>query len=187
MSPARASHAWIRELARPYLRGYRARAAAGRSLSGYWFLSASKTSPQISRAGRRAITPESGYFVGYLLEAGEFSFLKPEPPESLVFAFVRPVGSPLHCRLVADPQSLLHGTFEYIRWLTHRPPRFEFYTREPIALVRHTSMRDWPREKREHFSRNFFIETLAWLVRSGLVKKLLAETAVESRARSPRR
>jgi hypothetical protein len=30
-------------------------------------------------------------------------------------------------------------------------------------------MREWPPEKYQHFSGNFFIETLAWLVRSGLV------------------
>ncbi len=42
-------------------------------------------------------------------------------------------------------------------------------------MVRHQSMRDWPPEKYEHFSRNFFIETLAWLVRSGTVRKLFAE------------
>jgi hypothetical protein len=33
-------------------------------------------------------------------------------------------------------------------------------------------MTEWPPEKYQHFSGNFFIETLAWLVRSGLVKKL---------------
>ena len=36
-------------------------------------------------------------------------------------------------------------------------------------------MAAWPPEKREHLSRNFFIETLAWLVRSGLVRKLKEE------------
>lgn len=45
-------------------------------------------------------------------------------------------------------------------------------------MARHTSMKSWPTEKREHLSRNFFIETLAWLVRSGLVRKLCEETAV---------
>lgn len=33
-------------------------------------------------------------------------------------------------------------------------------------------MKDWGTAKREHLSKNFFIETLAWLVRSGLVRKL---------------
>ena len=45
-------------------------------------------------------------------------------------------------------------------------------------MARHASMEDWPPEKRKHLSRNFFIETLAWLVRSGLVRKLREEAAV---------
>ena len=40
---------------------------------------------------------------------------------------------------------------------------------------------DWPPEKHEHYSRNFFIETLAWLVRSGLVRRLLQETSRTSK------
>jgi len=69
----------------------------------------------------------------------------------------------------------MRKTFHYIRWLTHRPPRFAFFDREIAAMVRHNSMRDWPPNKYQHFSRNFFIETLAWLVRSGLVGKLREE------------
>lgn len=44
-------------------------------------------------------------------------------------------------------------------------------------MARHASMKDWPTAKREHLSRNFFIETLCWLVRSGLVRKLREEAA----------
>ncbi len=32
-------------------------------------------------------------------------------------------------------------------------------------MVRHTSMKSWPDAERARMSRNFFIETLAWLVR----------------------
>jgi len=70
----------------------------------------------------------------------------------------------------------MQKTFEYIRWLTHRPPRFVFHDGESAAMARHVTMRDWPVDKREHLSRNFFIETLAWLVRSGIVRRLLAES-----------
>jgi hypothetical protein len=101
----------------------------------------------------------------------------------LVFAFVRPVGGPAHRRLVGGRESLLRQTSSYIRWLTHRPPRFAFYDHELAAMVRHLSMRDWPRDKYEHYSRNFFIETLAWLGRSGLVRKLLAERLPRAAAR----
>jgi len=67
---------------------------------------------------------------------------------------------------------LLRKTFEYVRWLTHRPPRFVFHAVELAAMTRHASMRGWPTDKWEHLSRNFFIETLCWLVRSGLVRRL---------------
>ena len=118
-----------------------------------------------------------GFFVGYLVGPGEYVFLKPVPPECVVFAFVAPVGGSAHRRLVRQPGSLLRKTFEYIRWLTHRPPLFVFFDRELAAMVRHLSMRDWPRGKRRHLSRNFFIETLSWLVRSGLVRKLAEEAS----------
>ena len=113
--------------------------------------------------------------MGYLVAADDFAFLAPETPECLAFVYLRPLGGSLHRRLVRRPQSLLRRTFDYIRWLTHRPPRFVFYSDQLAAMVRHLSMRGWPRAKYEHFSRNFFIETLAWLVRSGLVGRLLAE------------
>lgn len=122
--------------------------------------------------------PEVGFFVGYLQEnSAKYSFLRPEPPECLIFASVSPTRSDLHRELVREPGSLFRKTFEYIRWLTHRPPRFVFHENEEAAMARHTSMKDWPAAKREHLSRNFFIETLCWLVRSGLVRKLHEEAA----------
>jgi hypothetical protein len=87
----------------------------------------------------------------------------------------------LHKELVAREDSLLRKTAEYIGWLTHRPPRFAFFEDRDVVLVRHFSMRSWPEAKYQHYSRNFFIETLAWLVRSGLVAKLRGEeTGAES-------
>jgi len=161
---------WIRPLAAPYLRGFRARAQRRGSLRGYWF-----------EALRSRASARCGFFVGYLIAPDDFAFLEPQPPECLVFAYVAPAGSALHRRLVRAPQSLLRKTFAYIRCLTHRPPRFAFFEDHLPAMVRHRSMQDWPGEKHEHFSRNFFIETCAWLVRSGLVQKLLAETAAPRR------
>jgi hypothetical protein len=160
---------WIVPLAEPYLRGYQPVAERTASLVGYRFLA----QPPAAPGKRRPKSPSlSGFFVGYLHSAEDFSFLRPDPPECLVFWFVKPVGGALHRRLVTQPQSLARHTTEYIRWLTHRPPRFEFYDRERSTLVRHDSMQSWPREKHEHLSRNFFIETMAWLVRSGLVRHL---------------
>lgn len=133
-----------------------------------------KISPRM-KAGQ----PQIRFFVGYLEDSAGFEFLVPQPPECLVFASIEPVAGAAHAHLVGDEKSLFRHTDEYIRWLTHRPPRFQFFPSERAALIRHFSMREWPPTKWGHFSRNFFIETLAWLVRSGLVKKLLAEAPKE--------
>ncbi len=176
------SVAWIRELAAPYLKDYEAELAREDGLEGYWFLangvaagpSSGKKLPRRPSIRERAV----GFFVGYLNgEDGKYSFLHPDPPECLVFAWIAPSQSPLHEKLVRQPGSLVRKTFEYIRWLTHRPPRFVFHEAEAAAMARHTSMKSWQPEKRTHLSRNFFIETLAWLVRSGLVRKLREEGA----------
>jgi hypothetical protein len=169
----------IRELAQPYLRGFRPVAQPAGGLRGYWFLRP-KTGEVLGqrRFSALAVLPPQaiGFFTGFLLEEVTCPYLQTQPPEAIVFAFVHPVGSPLHQRLVAADDSLFRNTYSYIRWLTHRPPRFELYDAELTALVRHGSMRPWPAQKYMQYSRNFFVETLAWLVRSGLVRRLLRET-----------
>lgn len=178
-----ASLAWIGQLARPYLKGYRPVRANVTGLEGYWFVADAPPGSQ-RQGSRRSRSPAghprpgAGFFVGYLTEAAaDYSFLKPAPPECAVFAWVSPVEGALHRRLVGQPGSLVRKTFDYIRWLTHRPPRFVFHQAETAAMARHASMADWPVGKRRHLSRNFFIETLAWLVRSGLVGKLPREAS----------
>ena len=169
------SVAWIRALAAPYLKGYKPVAANGGSLRGYWFLASSRAGARkgSTLAGKSPVRGQAtGFFVGYLTSGDGYSFFSPEPPECLVFAWITPVDGALHRRLVQQPGSLVRKTFEYIRWLTHRPPRFVFHEKELPAMARHGSMRVWPPEKHQHLSQNFFIETLAWLVRSGLVRKL---------------
>lgn len=179
------SIAWIAALAEPYLRGYRNVPQHRGSVRGYWFLHPASSSRAIHKrapADLRGSETALGFFVGYIVGEQDHAFLDPQPPECVAFAFVLPVGGSAHRRLVREQDSLLRRTFAYIRWLTHRPPRFAFYEDELPALVRHRSMHDWPRAKYEHFSRNFFIETLAWLVRSGLARKLLAEAAPRAAA-----
>ena len=171
------SMGWVGELASPYLKDYSATAAREEELEGYWFTA--EHAPE-SRSKRKVVHPPAsaemqsvGFFVGYLNEASaKYSFLKPDAPECLVFAWISPAEGELHRRLVREPGSLVRKTFDYIRWLTHRPPRFVFHEKEEAAMARHASMKDWPAARREHLSRNFFIETLCWLVRSGLVRKL---------------
>ena len=158
---------WIETLAEPYLRAYLAVPETKGNLRGYRFFARGP-------AGSRT---RCGFFVGYLLRDTRFEFLQPHCPECIVFAFVEPAVGATRRRLVAADGSLLRRTWEYIRWLTHRAPRFVFFEDRNEVLVRHFSMRGWPEKKYEHYSRNFFIETLAWLVRSGLVKQFRAETS----------
>jgi hypothetical protein len=173
-SRTRGSHKWIADLAEPYLRGYEADADADEEeLAGYWFAVPRVAGEQGAKnRGSKKLQRPYGFFVGYMASPGKYSYLNLEVPECVVFAWFAEPGGAEHVRLVAAPGSLLRKTHTYIGWLTHRPPRFALYTEQFIALVRHRTMRDWPEEKREHYSRNFFIETLAWLVRSGLVRKL---------------
>ncbi|MBZ5698945.1 MAG: hypothetical protein LAN18_10410 [Acidobacteriia bacterium] len=169
------SYSWIRRLATPYLPGYRAAAEARGALRGYRFFA----------HGAPRTRTQSGFFVGYLIDPANHEFLRPQTPECIVFAFIEPVGSASYCRLVTAEGSLLHRTAKYIVCLTHRPPRFAWSENQAVVLARHFSMRAWPAEKHQHYSRNFFIETLAWLVRSGLVRKLASEASLSGgRARS---
>ena len=169
---------WVRELATPYLRGYRAIPERSKSLRGFWFLHPKAERPAFPAAALDPNGPADsiGFFIGYLLEDSGFAYLSPTPPECLFFAFVAPAGGDAHQRLVAPQASQVRKMFEYIRWLTHRPPRFVFHEQTLSTMARHQSMHDWPRDKVDHFSRNFFIESLAWMVRSGLVGKFLEET-----------
>jgi hypothetical protein len=160
------SNLWIRTLAAPYLRGYRAVLESRGALHGYRFFA----------PGARGTRSRLGFFVGYLIDQANYQFLQPQPPECVVFAFIEPVSSASYRRLVTAEGSPLRRTAEYIGWLTHRPPRFALFENRDAVLIRHFSMREWAPQKYQHYSGNFFIETLAWLVRSGLIRKLIPES-----------
>jgi hypothetical protein len=189
LEPAKRNCDWIPSLAEPYLRGYTPQKESDKSLSGYRFLAQPSAPAPSGRKGRRSGSefPSAGFFIGYLLNARDLSFLKPTPPEFLVFCFIEPAGGGLHRRLVSEPESLMRKTVEYIRWLTHHPPRFELFADERAALVRHVPTQEWPAARIEHYARNFTIETLAWLVRSALVRRLPDELAASSQTRSASR
>lgn len=154
---------WIRDLARPYLKGFDPQRETKHSLRGYRF----------SRAAARQ--GSIGFFAGFLVSSEGYSYLDPKLPECLLFAFVDPPAGALHERLVLRPKSIFRSTHQYIAWLTHHPPRFQFSQEGRAALVRHLPMACWPEGRRTHYARNFLIEGLAWLVRSGLVRALNSE------------
>jgi hypothetical protein len=180
---------WIPSLAEPYLRGYTPQFESGNSLLGYRFLAQpSASSSQARKTNRSASDAASaGFFIGYLRDAHGIRFLKATPPEFLIFCFIEPLGGRLHRRLVSEPDSLVRRTAEYIRWLTHHLPRFELFADEHAALVRHIATQEWPSGRTEHYARNFTIETLAWLVRSALVRRLPEELAAPLPPASERR
>ena len=160
------SVSWIRDLARPYLQGFAPALEPAGPLRGYRF----------SRALGRGKHARVGFFAGYLLVGPGYETFEPAPPECILFAFVDPPASALHARLVTRPESLFRSTHEYISWLTHHPPRFQFSGTGSAGLARHLPVSCWPEGRREHYSRNFLIEGLAWLVRSGLVRRLAVES-----------
>lgn len=171
---------WIAELAEPYLRGYAPVRERGKGLEGFRFAAHAEHKTAGKKEGnRRRAAADCGFFVGYLLGPEKYPLLNAETPECLIFVTVGEPGNSLHARVVQPADSLLRKTHTYIGWLTHRPPRFAFFEDQVVTMVRHRTMRDWPEEKYLHYSRNFFIETLAWLVRSGLVRKL-AEAASDA-------
>jgi hypothetical protein len=157
---------WIRDLARPYLKGFEPARETGRSLRGYRF----------SRASGKNGGESVGFFVGFLVGGAGYGYLQPKLPECVLFAFVDPPSGTLHQRLVLRPKSVFRSTHEYISWLTHHPPRFQFSEKGRAALVRHLPIEYWPEGRRSHYARNFLIEGLAWLVRSGLVRALNSES-----------
>lgn len=179
---------WIPSLAEPYLRGYSPQFESGDSLIGYRFFA---HPPAASSSGKKARGTASkaesaGFFVGYLLDTRKMPSLKAAPPEFLIFCFLEPLGGPVHHRLVSQPDSLMRRTAEYIRWLTHHPPRFELFADDHAALVRHIPISEWPSDRTDHYARNFTIETLAWLVRSALVRRLRDEIAAPPSASAAR-
>jgi hypothetical protein len=185
MTPPPVAFEWIRPLAAPYLRGYRPVVQRTGVLRGYWFVHPATVHPPgggpLAGNSRAASV---GFFAGYLLGTAGYESLDPRPPECLVFAFIAPVGGLVYRRLVDDAEGLFRKTFTYIRWLSHRPPRFVFQEKSEAVLVRHQSMRSWRKDKCQHFSRNFFVETLTWLVRSGLTRECLVHSAVSARSRT---
>jgi len=151
----------VARLARPYLRGYRPRTVHTAERMGWTFERA---------LGREA---RAGFFLGCLLGVGPDARADVAPCAAVTVA-IRPECSPVFEDLVRRPESLLRWTHTYIGWLTHRPPRFLLAPENAECLLRLCPLTAWPDARRAHYARNFFIESLALLVRSGLVRRLNA-------------
>jgi len=94
-----------------------------------------------------------GLFLGFVTDGSSWADLEPEPPEAVVFAFVNPVGSRLHRRLVARTGSL----FERVgREARRRKVDFEFRRDRFAALLRHRSVHGMPPEILALTAQDFF-------------------------------
>ena len=155
---------WLPELARSYLRRFEnVKPLRQRGLWGY-------TLESHSARGRY------GFFVGFNLPLGRKPRTRqpPELPECAVFAYARP---PLHRKLVRDAGSPFRRAYELLTKYTNRRPRFEFHEKNWRALARRVSLAAFPAGDEEKYARNFFMETLALFVRSGLTEKLASLSA----------
>ncbi|MGH9862923.1 MAG: hypothetical protein ACRD35_05805 [Candidatus Acidiferrales bacterium] len=150
---------WLEELAAGYLRQYETIRAEQRS--GFWGYA-------FTPGGRRR---QVGFLVGFLIGEPKLAArtrVAVHLPECAVGAFVRPAGSRLHQRLVRQKASPFRRGFERLSKYSARRPRFEFYENDWRAILRHVPLAAFPPGEEEKYARNFFIESLALLVRSGL-------------------
>ena len=153
---------WLRELAAGYLRGFPSYPEQGKDRWGYSFV-------------RRHRKQQAGFFVGFLTAVpSRRSGPALEPPECAVFAFVHPATSPLHRQLVRGKKNLVRQSYQRVIKYTARRPRWELFERGEVALARHVPLATFPPNDQEKYARNFFIETLSLLVRSGLPAALQA-------------
>ncbi|MGH9788053.1 MAG: hypothetical protein ACRD4U_05060 [Candidatus Acidiferrales bacterium] len=154
---------WLRELAAGYLRGFKSFPEKTEERWGYCFVR------QRAREQAPPSAGQAGIFVGFLTAAArgrEAAVL--EPPGCVVGAFVRPTRSALHRKLVAAKSSLFRVSHQRVAKYTPRAPRWELWERAELALLRRAPLAAFPAEDVEKYARNFFIESLALLVRSGL-------------------
>lgn len=156
---------WLLELAAGYLLGYPSRAERRPSRWGYRF-------------EKRLRRHRAGFFVGFLTRAPKWRggpFATPcAPPECVVFAFLEPTAGGLRKRLVEGEGGDFRRAYDLLTKYTARWPRWEFREAQGPPLLRRVSLHEFPARQRAKYARNFFKETLALVVRSGLPAELLA-------------
>ena len=165
MTASPVSCPWLPELAGGYLRRFeKVKSLRARGLWGYTLES-------------RGARGRFGIFVGFYLATGGPRGASPRRglPECAVFAYARRPRTLLHRKLVRQPGSPFRRACELLTKYTNRRPRFEFHEQDWRALVRHVPLAAFPASEEEKYARNFFMETLALLVRSGLPEKLATE------------
>lgn len=154
--------ATFRRIARPLrwpLEDYRRRRVSNTRFAGF----------QFSRARG---TAAAGFAYGFALRPDALPGIR-DPPEAVVYVFVRPAGSPLHRELVTRPRSPVRRLVEDSRSLAYP---FEFHPDGEIVAVRHRSLRRLPSELFVLGAADFFMIAQRPLNPGGFVRRVTAAT-----------
>lgn len=145
----------------PFAEGFSVRSGNDGSLSGvYLFRSAGSRKPEI------------GVFAGLLLDASAYpQYTRVHGPEAIVLAYVKPVKSPVRKALVDADESVFrtaHATLLPIA----SPEPFEFFEKEPHALVRRRRLPEGAESLMDRRLLEFCRGSLALLGQAGLLDAL---------------
>ena len=124
---------------------------------------------RFSRVLGRAST---GFCFGFVLRNGAVPGVR-EPPEVVAYAFARPVGTALHRRLTARPDSPARQLVASARRMGFP---FEFFPRDETVAVRHRSMARVPPEIFVLVASDFFMLSYAPLRASRFLERVTKAT-----------
>ena len=164
MEPDRAEdiRAAFRRIARPLrwpLEDYRRRRVSTSRFTGYEF----------SRARGSAT---AGFAYGFALRRDALPGVR-DPPEAVVYVFVKPAGSALHRDLVARPRSPVRRLVDDGRALAYP---FELHPEAEVVAVRHRSLRLLPSELFVLGAADFFMIAQRPLTTGGFVRRVTSAT-----------
>lgn len=157
-----AIEATFRRIHRPLrwpMETFRRRKVSAKGFVGYRF----------SRVRRSAV---AGFGLGFLLNDGALG-IAADPPETVAYAFVRPVRSSLYADLVSRPRSAVR---RLVRAAEAQGVPFEFRAGEEIAAIRHRSLPNPPPEIFVLAASDFFMLTYHPLRSSGFLEAVRKAT-----------
>lgn len=145
----------------PFAEGFSVRSSNDGSLSGVYLF---------RTAGSRK--PEIGVFAGLLLDATPFPhFLRVQTPEAIVMAYVKPVRSATR-RTLVDGEECVFRTAHQTLLPIASPEPFEFFEKEPFALVRRRRLPEGAASLMDRRLLEFCRGSLALLGQAGLLDAL---------------
>lgn len=130
----------------------------------------------------RAQREEAGLFVGFATAPRGLPGTSVEPPEAVVFAYVRPVGGRLHDHLVAPGKGAL---WKAARRATREHLALGFHPRREACLVAHRTVRGMPPGLVEYVASDFFLHVFRVFFEVNFLQDL-AKRVVEVTSRPQR-